>query len=249
MVRVALVLIVLGGVLGFIGFKEARLGEGASAEPQHMTAQELIDNGPGENVHLILHEFVACEFSYVVFTDEGRDEGPYEKVFIPILAEGGQWHRAVLELVDEDGNLPRNVPMPEDIRVIAKLKNIRDDDRVSRMMGKTALQGMVINEIASLGSDTRRILSEQYPGVDFDTCYILEVGRKPAGSGKLVIMFGGGGALVLAGVAVLVFRSRKSKAKPAAPKPAAEAAPEPDAAPAETTGLADDNRNPYARSE
>jgi hypothetical protein len=60
---------------------------------------------------------------------------------------------------------------------------------------------MVVNKIESIGSKERKLLAESYPGIDFNTCYLFEHDRHPAGTGKVVGLMGGGGFLLLIGMA------------------------------------------------
>ena len=76
------------------------------------------------------------------------------------------------------------------------------------MADQDTIQGMVVNEIASLGSDEKKYLRQAYPGIDFARCWILEAGREPAGSGKMFALFGGGAALLLFGLKLIFVPSK-----------------------------------------
>jgi hypothetical protein len=67
---------------------------------------------------------------------------------------------------------------------------------------------MIVNKVSSIGGEEKRILAQNYPGVNFDTVYILEHGREPASTGKSFGMMGGGALLSCLGV-LGFFRSKK----------------------------------------
>ena len=52
--RFVLVLIIIGAVLTFAGVQEMRLSSAAKPEPQEISCSELIENGPGDNAHVLL---------------------------------------------------------------------------------------------------------------------------------------------------------------------------------------------------
>ena len=79
---------------------------------------------------------------------------------------------------------------------------------------RETVQGMVVNEIESLDSEEKRILSESYPGIDFDRCTIFEHGRKPKGMGMIAAYIGGGGLLALLGL-FWTFGGMRKKQAPA----------------------------------
>src|SRR5262249_48703233 len=77
------------------------------------------------------------------------------------------------------------------------------------------LQGLVTNEIESLGSEEQKLLNSSYPGTDFTKCVLFQEGREPAGSGKVFGMVGGGAALMLLGIVFgLVGIRRGRRAQP-----------------------------------
>ena len=67
------------------------------------------------------------------------------------------------------------------------------------------MQGLVVNRIEELGSEEKDLLRQDYPGLDFNKCLILEEGRQPSEFGAVFLMGGGGLALLLGGGWLLLY--------------------------------------------
>lgn len=195
MIRIKIGLIIVGVIAAIWGGKELMLSGKASDTPQDITCAALIDNGPGGNAHVRLTAAVACP-TYFVY--EGKtDKGPWSKVYLPALPEGGAWHREAKEAFAKTGNLSA-VPAPSDIRVLLKFTNVRNEDHLGELIDAETIQGTIINSIESLDGKEKSLLRQGYPNIDVDRCYILQVGRKPT-SGSLVLLatLGGAGAAII----------------------------------------------------
>lgn len=203
--RFVLALVVGGGVLVFISVQDFRLSSASDVEPRQITCAELVANGPGDNAHIVMGEFLLCDFAFV-YEEHGKT---WSKVWVPAVPLGGAFHLKLLSLLDEQGNLTEDVPMPTDVKVIIKSSDVSNDRELSSMAGKDTLQGVVVNKIESLGSEEKKMLKESYPMVDFDDCWILEVGRRPATMAKLAGFFFGGVALMVTG-GMLALRGREN---------------------------------------
>ncbi len=209
MSRFWLVMVIGGGMLIYFGVQELRLAGVAKAEPQPITVAKLAAHGPGDNAHIRLGEFLLCEGAYVY--EEESSGGTWSRVWIPAVPLGGPYHEKLLEAYQADPASVMDVPMPTDLNVIVELK-VNNEEELIRIADQDELQGLVVNEIASLGGEERKILEQSYPGVDFDRCWIVEAGRLPAGAGKTYGFLGGGSALGLAGVGLLLVSRRKQAA-------------------------------------
>ena len=184
--RFVLVLIIIGAVLTFAGVQEMRLSSAAKPEPQEISCSELIENGPGDNAHVLLKDFLITP----AFVYETGKSGNWKTVWVPAVPHTMQ-------------------SVPNDVRLIVKSSRIRSESELDTLANQDKLQGLVVNKIASLGSKERKILTQNYPKTDFDKVYILEHGRQPASAGKSYGMMGGG--LVLATLGVLgFFRNKQS---------------------------------------
>lgn len=201
--RFVLALVIGGGVLLFFGIQEIRLSSATDVEPQKITCAELSTNGPGENAHVVMGDFLLCSFAFVYEEKNNK----WTKVWVPAVPLGGEFHQQLLAKIDAEGNLIGEPPVPTDVKVIVKSSDVSNSDELSNMGDQDTLQGVVINNIESLGTEEKKILRESYPTVKFDECWILEVGRKPATMAKIAGLCGGGLALAAAGV-VLALRGR-----------------------------------------
>lgn len=203
-------LVLIGSGLIYMGFREVQLRGAAKAEPQNITCAELAENGPGDNAHVIMSDFLLAD---VVFVYEGRSsDGPWTKVWVPAVPLGGHYHQTLLSMLDEDGKIRGAVPKPADINIIVKTSNAPYPNDLDTLADQEAIQGVIVNKIESLESKERKLLEENYPGVDFDECWILEVDRKPATLAK-VAGFGGGGVALFALGASLIVRGRAAKSQ------------------------------------
>ena len=197
--RFKLVPLVIGGVLFFIGWQEWRLGTKAKAQPQVISAADLAARGPGANAHIILTDFAPSSGAYVYQANKGVGgsvQGRWQKVWVPAVAGG----------VSPFGMQPGGL-LGNDIRIILKTTKAGDENELRGIVLQPRLQGLVVNEIETMSGDEKKKLSESYPGVDFTRCWILEIGREPAGVPKVLGLMGGGGMLFLAGAAWLAARS------------------------------------------
>jgi len=201
-----LIPIVIGGVLIYIGAQEAHLAAHAKEQPQQISLADLAAKGPGDNAHIILTDYLLCEFAFVYEEKDGR----WQKVWIPAVPLDGEYHQKLKAMLDPDGKLKGEPPMPDDIRVIVKLPNARNNDDIGKVAEADTLQGVVVNSIESLGSKEKKILQDSYPRVDFGTCLIVEEGRRPASFAKRAGLLGGGIVLALVGIGWLLLSLRKS---------------------------------------
>lgn len=206
MFRIKIAMIVGGAVLAFMGYKEFKLSGVAKAEPSAITCADLAANGPGENAHVTVSDFLLSD-SMVYEEKKGR----WTRVWVPALPIGGEYQKKILALIDENGKLPAQVPPPTNIKIILKFTDCRNEADLDRYADAETIQGIVVNEIDSLGSEERKILEESYPGVNFATCHLLEVGRRAPSAGATYGMLGGGAALAIAGIAMFVVGGKKNE--------------------------------------
>ena len=206
--RILLVMLVGGGALVFFGIQEMRLAKATKPEPQSITAADLIKSGPGDNAHVVMKDFLMCEFAYVY--QANKKGGAWKNVWVPVVPVGGDYHKKILSMVKPDGTLGGGTPpMPDDIRLIVKSSKVPNEQSVGALANQETLQGVIVNKIESLGGEQKKILKESYPGVDFANVLILEHDRKPATPGKSFGFVGGGAVLSCVGVLGLV-KKRKA---------------------------------------
>ncbi len=196
MVRLKLALIIGGGVLVFFGIQEWRLGSGCKSEAQKIKCSDLEAKGPGENAHIILTDF--CLPNSSIIYNKDTKSGKYTCIWVPAVPNEGDYVKQYREAM-QAGTQPSG---PTGIKVIVESKNVKNDAQLDEFGNKTEIEGTIVNKIESLGSDERKLLVSSYPGSSIDACYILEEGRKPAGTGALAGFLLGGLALVGVGVAL-----------------------------------------------
>lgn len=218
------VLAVLGGMAVFYGFREMRLASGAGAAPRQVTLTELIAGGPGQNNHVQLSGFVPGDnFVYQVTMKKSdrllnRDKStlPWKAVYVPLLPpDNARANAAPPEMPGLPG-IRRlngdNAGPSGPIRVLLLSHKAKNQGELASLCSGGSIQGMIINSISSLESETQKMLQQAYPGTNFSQVMILEAGRAPSSAlFSMAAMAGGAGMIVLAlalGGVALIFRPR-----------------------------------------
>ncbi len=75
--------LLLGMVMGWDGQRRQQVEEAMSVPPQQMTLAALIENGPGDNLHVTITDFVMGKH-----VTEPGDKGRSDKVWLPLLPVG-----------------------------------------------------------------------------------------------------------------------------------------------------------------
>jgi hypothetical protein len=194
MKRVALVLIIVGGALLYVGSQEMRLAAAAKSTPQTLTCAELAAKGPGDNAHVILTDFqIGQNF---IYQTSGRSNSAWEVVYLPAMPMPAA--SSTLRVTIEPEDKPS---------VIIKSGNIRSQQELLTLGSR--VQGVVINKIAALGQKEKALLAESYPRASIENCWILEQDRHPASSMKILALTVGGLGLAALGVWLLPPRRRQ----------------------------------------
>jgi hypothetical protein len=211
--RFAVILLAL--VVAWMGVKEHTLSGVAKAEPKVVTCAQLEKEGPGDNAHLTLSDFLLTS-SFVYEAKKGSTSG-WKRVWVPAVPLDGPYAREAMAAYH--ANPDAEVPPPKDFRVVVAFDDVRDAKGLEAAGDRDTLTGVVVNVIEKIPSDTRRLLEQNYPGVPVDKCWILEVGRKPKRASTAYMMIAAGAAGALFGVWLVVrgFQRRR------APTPDADA--------------------------
>lgn len=216
MARIAVLLIVGGGFLSFVGGQEFLVGRGASSKPVAVDLARLEAGEAAPNNHLRVGEHIAlypaCVYSYQTTKHAAGDPSPSAKVnycFYPIISREHEFIRDLSELNAKYhgmGNVPDNIPAPE-IRQFAILVKTRQFKTIGAIPGDIdtadSVEGLVVNQIDSLDGEEEKLIKESFPNLDVDRVLILEEGRRPASLVKSLGMMAGGVALVLGGLGLL----------------------------------------------
>jgi hypothetical protein len=208
----AVVAIIAAGIILFIAIKEMRLSRASKEVPQTITLASLLQNGPGDNAHVILTDFVPTD-NYVYLYQKGKYERvndadainrTWSSVWVPLIPMTGQQRQQLLAKAKMNPKAAA-VLQPSAVQVVVKLKDAHDKNSVERwcdnQFDRPHLQGMVVNLTDSLDGQTRDLFGQSYPNTDFSRCLIIHEGKTPTGPGPVLAGIGGGTLLiVLAGL-------------------------------------------------
>jgi hypothetical protein len=193
MIRAALIMAVGAGVLGFLGIRDWAHAAEAKAEPDKLTAAELIERGPNGNPYVEIREF------------DLADDFIYEE-------KNGVWQRAWCPAVAAKQKFARDKPMPKStVKLIFKYPKAKNENDVAALADQETVRGMVINQIDSLGSKEKKLLSEKYGEANWDQIVIFEVERDPSSSRTkgMILTFLGVGLLIAAVVVFVIWLARR----------------------------------------
>lgn len=207
LIRLALALVVGGAILTFFGYNENKLASAADAEPQKMTVAELIENGPGDNAHLVLSDFWLLDAESVV-EYEGEDQSRYTKIWSPMISSGDAYVQRYLAFMASE---EVDAPTYEDtIHIVMYSEQINDDNDFYNFLQKETVQGLIVNEIESISGEELSLLQQSLPGINADKVLIFEHNRKPKSSGATMAMMAGGVLLILTGPGLFFLGRGKS---------------------------------------
>ena len=184
---IVLVFLFLGGVGCLVfGLVEYHVATKSKPEPQVLTCAELIENGPRGNLHVRVTDYEMRLDACVV-----SDLGPrWQDAYIPLVPLGAD-------------------PSSKTFRVILSTDEAHTESELGALEAQAQLQGMIINSIASLDLETRSLLQDAYPQVDWDNCWILDHGRKPTEASHALATAGVGASLLVATVVLIVLLAKR----------------------------------------
>lgn len=175
--RLNAVLVFFGGMLCVMGCREMGLANKAGAVPKPIALQQLLTDGPGNDVYFSVTDLRPVNDAYVA--DESRSGRMSAVWFVCEPTTGATGDQSF---------------------VVYSTDTPTEGDVAGRMMTNSHT-GMLINSIKGLDRETKKLLRENMPGVNVDTAYIFHVGRTPAGFIKYAGMMLGGLVLAVAGLA------------------------------------------------
>lgn len=217
--RFILVLIVVGGVLGFEGIKELVLSEGTTSEPQDVEIKDLERGNIPFNNHVRVGKHVAvypaAVFQYEQsswFSGEPDRSTKVNYCYYPIVSTSHPLLRRLERLKRQYRgleNVPENVPLTDsrNIAMLVKTRRFKTIGAIPFTIETTAeVHGVVTNKVSSLGGDEAKLIKESFPNLDLDRVLILDVGRTPTSLAASLGMICGGGVLILIGVGIFIMR-------------------------------------------
>lgn len=174
MIRIILGLGVLGAIFTFMGFRDFLHASKAGAEPDKLTAAQLIARGVDGNPYVEISNFGVGE-NFVYEEENGR----WNKVWIPF------------------GDIGEMMMPGTPVKGVLKSSRVKSQMELEGEFGREVIRGMVMNAIESLGSEEKKILSESYPGSDVGNLIIVDVSKDPAAMKQHGLTFGGIGVVAL----------------------------------------------------
>ncbi len=218
--NIKLILIIAGGAVAYFGYQEFSLARNAKPDAAEVALVE-IENGSADlsNAHVVIGPHMADYYSSI-FEYEAKDRSAEEPAdadkvnytYYPILSEDHAFIKALDELFAKypDG-IPEGVEEPkmENLAVLVKTKEFATvGDIPEELVAEASVQGLFVNKIAKLDDEEVDLLRQAYPGLQTDEILLLEKGRAPAGPVKSFGMMGGGAALAIVGLGLMVVGRR-----------------------------------------
>ena len=199
--------VVLGVMLMFFGVREWQLAAAASPTPQAITCLQLESNGPGKNTHVHLSGFTGLSQGYIYEYEKsaGSNVETWKTVYTPVVSVDGPFIKAArLSLSLGQYKNAAQIPPPPRIKVVLKSSRIHDATEQAALASSGSVDGLVVNRAEPLEEKQVTQLAAQFPGTDFTGAWVVEVGRKPAMPATYFGLIGGGAALLLLGLYLML---------------------------------------------
>jgi len=219
MLRVALVVAIIGVLIIGYGYNEMLLSGVAKESPQTISCYDLARNGYGDNAHVTITNFDMHPAGYMYNTKGSRwvdatapivpyHEGYEDFLYLDMLGfvavdEQAQEAYAKRTDISEEERLGAYDWSSTSFKVALKFTGIVSESRVENVIANPEVTGLVINEIDGLSSGEASFMKKQYPNINPRDVLLIEIGRKPSGSGTYL------GAMLLGvlviGAAIVMF--------------------------------------------
>jgi len=223
--RLVLALIVIGGVVAFLGWQEYAVASGCSAEPVTTELAKLEQGGTPENNHIQIgaHQRFYDATVYQYHQTRGQDGPPKDSTsvdhaYIPIISNEHPFFGEMGELLSKYGSVedvPEDTEWPsiDNFAVLMKTKEFKTIGSIpDGLLAGAPFSGLVVNRIGKLDKEEAKLVRGNFPKVDLEKILIVEAGRKPKSAMLTMGMMGGGGVLILVGLALLGGAFKKKSA-------------------------------------
>lgn len=215
MFRFGIILVVIGGFLGYEGFKEFRVGQGAGSEPVGVDLADLEGGAdpPGPYIRIEATDPPAIphydELVYEAEVASGETQpSAFSKLthcYYPIISPEHPDYDALVNYY-ASADITMFPPTVSNYRVLVKTHRFKTFGEMQTGLGTitASVEGLVINKINSLSDDELNLLKQSFPSFDPDQVLILEEGRTPSSAGKWAGLLGGGALLALIGLFMIL---------------------------------------------
>jgi hypothetical protein len=173
-------------------WSERQVSSTATVEPLAVDLEQLEKGPVPENNHLKIGSHTACYFD-TVYKAVARGKGPkrpdqntkVDYCFYPIVSTSHPYSQHLRQLEKKFGSadkVPENVmPRLSELKVLVKTSRFRTvGDIPEDWRTESAVQGLVINQISTLGSEEQKLLRQDFGNIDFSKVLILSEGRRPS---------------------------------------------------------------------
>lgn len=164
-VILVIVLLAAAGLSSLALWQEQTLASLASPTPQKITLQQLIDNGPGDNIHVTVTQL---QFGLDWVYEEKNQR--WERVWIPIYPD-------------------RNAELRKEFRVIVRTSDTPDEAAANQFCQQTELTGLIVNSIHQLRSPEIIVLEQGFPKIDASQILVLDTSRKLSSPRALALLW------------------------------------------------------------
>lgn len=175
---------IAGGVLIYLGYKDIKTLGSAAVEPSKVSIADLKHGNEIKNHHVVVTDYDVLYQHSAEYTVE-RKRSKTTEHFFPMTAKGA-------------GAGADNVV----------LVLVSDTDSIGGATVQGLLTGTVKDELPSKGVD---FYNTEFPGIDLTKVWVLERGKVPASEGGAYQKIGGGIALLLVMIAIVVIRRKRSQ--------------------------------------
>ncbi|QGJ69294.1 Hypothetical protein PBC10988_9670 [Planctomycetales bacterium 10988] len=198
-------------LLLILGYRDISEGFSNPLEPVPVPLSNIEQNGPPKETYLQFEQHLAL-FTGAVYAGEksrfdfSKDDSrlKLDYVYYPVISTEHPFLLELDELLEEYGSwdqIPDHA-LPRQIEPIAVLVRSYEYKRVREIPDGIVLQDSLVGVIESrksLDSEEKKLLSEGFPGIDFDQCLIFTLRDKPPPIAFGVLMFGTGIIFLLIG--------------------------------------------------
>jgi hypothetical protein len=125
----------------------------ARPEPQTLTCKQLLEQGCGDNAHVLLTDVKVLAADHLV--ESRKDNGEWVRTCIP------------LRPVEVEAD-------PETIRLVLVSTEVPGEQALLRLAGQDRVQGLVYHDTLAAAPATADLFTKRFPNTDPSRCLLLE---------------------------------------------------------------------------